>query len=96
MVIYHDNPGIEIERASSIAEGATANVSRVTMGAHTGTHIDGPLHFFEDGSGADELPLEAMVGPALVVELARDRRPGRSTPPRSRPPRSPPEPSGCC
>jgi len=70
MVIYRDNPGIEIELAASIAAGATANISRLTMGVHTGTHIDGPLHFFADGAGADALPLEAMVGPALVVELA--------------------------
>lgn len=69
MPIYHDNPGVEIERASSIRDGATANVSRITMGLHTGTHIDGPLHFFDDGAGADSLPLEAMVGDAVVVEL---------------------------
>lgn len=69
MVIYHDNPGIEIDLASSITAGATANISRLTMGVHTGTHIDGPSHFFEDGAGADTLPLEAMIGPALVVEL---------------------------
>ncbi len=69
MPIYHDNPGVEIERASSIAAGDTANVSKLTMGVHTGTHIDGPLHFFEDGAGADSLPLSAMLGPASVVEL---------------------------
>jgi arylformamidase len=69
MPIYHDNPGVEIERASSIPDGATANVSRITMGLHTGTHIDGPLHFFDDGAGADSLPLAAMVGDAVVVEL---------------------------
>ena len=70
MVIYHDNPGVEIELASSIAEGATANVSGISMGVHTGTHIDGPSHFYEGGDGADSLPLDAMLGPALVVELA--------------------------
>jgi arylformamidase len=69
MVIYHDNPGVEVERASSIPDGATANVSRVTMGVHTGTHIDGPLHFFDDGTGADSLPLDAMLGTALVVAM---------------------------
>lgn len=69
MVIYRNNPGIEVELASSIAEGAGANISRLTMGVHTGTHIDGPSHFYEGGAGADTLPLDAMVGPALVVEL---------------------------
>lgn len=69
MVIYHDNPGVEIELASAIADGATANVSRVTMGAHTGSHIDGPSHFYDGRAGVDSLPLEAMVGPATVVEL---------------------------
>lgn len=69
MVIYRDNPGLEIERAGSLAAGAGANISRLTMGVHTGTHVDGPLHFFNDGAGVDSLPLEAMVGHALVVEL---------------------------
>ena len=69
MVIYHDNPGVEIELDSAIARGATANVSEVTMGAHTGSHVDGPSHFYDSRRGADSLPLEAMVGPALVMEL---------------------------
>ena len=69
MVIYHDNPGVDVELDSAIADGATANVSRVTMGAHTGSHIDGPSHFYDGRAGADSLPLEAMIGPATVVEL---------------------------
>jgi arylformamidase len=39
------------------------------MGAHSGTHVDGQRHFFDDGAGADALPLDAMLGPAVVVEL---------------------------
>ena len=70
MVIYHDNPGVEVELASAIAAGDTANVSGISMGVHTGTHIDGPSHFYDGGDGADSLPLDAMLGPALVVELA--------------------------
>jgi arylformamidase len=69
MVIYHDNPGVEIDLDSAIARGATANVSKLTMGAHTGSHVDGPSHFYDGHRGADSLPLEAMVGPALVMEL---------------------------
>jgi arylformamidase len=69
MPIYRGNPGFEIHLDSSLAEGAGANVSKVTMGAHTGTHVDGQRHFFDDGHGADALPLDAMLGPAVVVEL---------------------------
>ena len=69
MPIYHDNPGFEIHLDSALADGAGANVSKVTMGAHTGTHVDGQRHFFDDGSGADALPLEAMIGPCHVVGL---------------------------
>jgi arylformamidase len=69
MPIYHDNPGFEIHLDSAIADGATANVSKVTMGAHTGTHVDGRRHFFDGEDGTDALPLDAMLGPALVAEL---------------------------
>lgn len=70
MVIYRGNPGIEVERALSIAGGDGANVSRLTMGVHTGTHIDGSLHFYDDGAGVDALPLDAMLGRCEVVEIS--------------------------
>lgn len=69
MPIYSGNPGFGIHLDSAIADGAGANVSKVTMGAHSGTHVDGPRHFFDDGAGAETLPLDAMIGPAEVVEL---------------------------
>ena len=43
MIIYRKNPGVELERALTIAGGDGANVSRLTMGVHSGTHIDGSL-----------------------------------------------------
>ncbi|MCB0877093.1 MAG: cyclase family protein [Solirubrobacterales bacterium] len=69
MIIYRGNPGYDAERALTIDGGDGANVSRLTMGAHTGTHIDGSLHFYDDGDGVDALPLEAMLGPCIVVEI---------------------------
>ena len=68
MPIYEGNPGVELERVSSIAEGAPANVSRLTLGVHTGTHVDAPLHFIEGGPGAEAIPLDALFGPAHVVD----------------------------
>ncbi len=45
------------------------NMSQLTVGTHTGTHIDAPLHFLERGKGVDELPLERFMGMAQVVEV---------------------------
>jgi arylformamidase len=42
-------------------------VSEITLGSHTGTHVDAPAHFFKDGATVDQLPLDALVGPAWVA-----------------------------
>jgi arylformamidase len=68
MPIYEGNPGVELERASSIADGDPANVSRLSFGVHTGTHVDAPLHFIDGAPGAEGIPLDALVGPAVVVD----------------------------
>lgn len=69
MPIYDGNPGFGIQLASRISEGAGANVSRIALGAHTGTHVDGPSHFFDGEAGTESLALGAMVGEAVVVEI---------------------------
>lgn len=69
MPIYQDNPGYSTHLASAIAAGATANVTALRMGAHTGTHVDGPCHFYDGADGAEALDLAAMVGPCVVAEL---------------------------
>jgi arylformamidase len=68
MPIYEGNPGVSIELVQSLEDGDPANVSRVELGAHTGTHVDAPRHFFADGAGADQLPLEPFIGPGMVVD----------------------------
>jgi arylformamidase len=40
------------------------------MGSHTGTHIDAPWHFVENGRKLHEIPLETLVGPATVMEIS--------------------------
>jgi arylformamidase len=69
MPIYHDNPGYSKRLHSAIADGATANVTALQMGAHTGTHVDGPSHFYDGADGVEALELGAMVGPCAVVEV---------------------------
>ena len=43
--------------------------STICFGTHTGTHIDAPRHFIEDGKTIDQLPLEKFMGPCLVLDL---------------------------
>jgi len=68
MPIYAGDPDVELERASSIADGGHANVSKLSMGVHTGTHVDAPVHFIEGAPGMESVSLDALCGPAVVVD----------------------------
>src|SRR5215469_3304395 len=69
MVHFPDNPSIEIDTITHVERGDTCTLSRLTMGSHTGTHIDAPIHFLPGGAGAEEVPLENLIGPARVIEI---------------------------
>jgi len=69
MHIYRNNPGYSRSLYQAIADGAEANVSELDLGAHTGTHVDGPAHFYDGGPGTEVLDLDAMIGPCLIVEI---------------------------
>ena len=68
---YPGNPDFELQPIKRIAEGGSSNVSRLVMGTHTGTHVDAPRHFFDDGAGVDVLPLDLLLGRTRVVEITR-------------------------
>jgi arylformamidase len=68
MVVYEGDPPVRVERVAEIAAGDLANVSRLEMGAHTGTHVDAPAHFLDGAPGADGLPLDALIGDVVVVD----------------------------
>jgi len=74
MPVYPGDPGVAIELAKAIERGDPANVSRLELGAHTGTHVDAPRHFLPAAPGADALSLEAFIGPCVVAHVpAADR-----------------------
>ena len=72
--IYRGDPGIEITAHASMRRGDPANVSLLRLGAHTGTHVDAPAHFIEGAARLADLPLEAFVGRAVVVEVPEGAR----------------------
>jgi arylformamidase len=67
--VWPGDPAIELEQIESIDRGAHANVSRLSAGVHTGTHVDAPHHFLNDGRTVDHLPLDVLTGPCYVVQL---------------------------
>jgi arylformamidase len=67
MVTWPGEPGPRIDPLRRIAKGDAANVSLVTFGDHTGTHVDPPVHFIDGANTVDKLPLDALVGPCRVV-----------------------------
>lgn len=71
-VVYPGNPPISITPQQAISQGAGANVSLISFGSHTGTHVDAPKHFFDDGAGADTLPLDVLMGPARLIVFGDD------------------------
>lgn len=49
--------------------GAKVTMSMLEIISHTGTHIDAPLHFIPGGSTISDMPLDATIGPARVIEI---------------------------
>ncbi len=68
MPVYPGDPRISIEVRESIAKGAPCNVSSISLGSHTGTHIDPPYHFIDSGIKVDQIPLNLLIGRTRVVE----------------------------
>ena len=70
MPTFPGEPQPELAAVRRMSEGASSNVSRLTLSLHAGTHVDAPAHFLEGGATAEALPLAALCGPARVVSIA--------------------------
>ncbi len=68
-VHWPSDPPVSIKRVKDIEKGDTANLSVISMGAHSGTHVDAPIHFIKDGKGVDRIPLDTVIGRARVIEI---------------------------
>lgn len=70
MACYPSDPPIKFEHICSTENGDAANVMRISLCTHTGTHFDAPFHFFSDGKKADEYPADFFIGRARVIALS--------------------------
>jgi arylformamidase len=71
-LVYPGNPEIDVSLQQAVAKGAGANVSFVRFGSHTGTHVDAARHFFDDGQTVDKIPLDRLIGRALLLAFPDD------------------------
>ncbi len=70
--VYKGDPGVEITSFKSIANGSSANVSQISLGVHTATHVDAPNHFIDGAKRVHELDPNKLVGPCRVIEVPDD------------------------
>ncbi len=69
MPVWPGDPSVILRQVSSIDRGDDANVSQIKMSVHTGTHIDAPKHFINNGKTIGQIPLEKLIGDVLVVSI---------------------------
>lgn len=69
MPVWPGSVGINLDRAKSIENGDSANVSTLECDVHTGTHVDAPCHFLQNAECTESLSLEKMIGPVYVADM---------------------------
>lgn len=63
------HPPVEIEQLGTISDEGR-ETRKLSLGTHTGTHMDAPLHFLSDGASIEDLDLAALVGPVTIVDFS--------------------------
>jgi arylformamidase len=75
MPTFEGDPEVRLELVASLAAGAVCNVTRLDLGAHSGTHLDAPSHFLTGGASSEAIPLDALLGPVWVVDATSQHGP---------------------
>ena len=69
MPVYPGDPSPSFELYRSLEKDGV-NLTKIVMGSHTGTHLDAPKHFINDGIGIDQIPPHKLIGEAYVADLS--------------------------
>jgi len=67
--IYAGDAPLKFEFLKDMRKGDSFTLSAYSMGAHSGTHIDAPMHFVRDGASIEQLSLVSLIGPARVIDI---------------------------
>ncbi len=68
--VYPGNPPLKLDFVQSLDSGAQVTLSAFSFGAHTGTHVDAPMHFIKGGASLDQIPLQKFIGPVRVIDCS--------------------------
>ena len=69
MAVYPGDPQPEFDPYATIKDNK-ANVTRIMLGSHTGTHVDAPWHFLQEGNSIDTEPLDKFIGEAVIIDVS--------------------------
>ena len=70
--LYPNNPKPEKQVLRSTAAGDLYNLTAFSMCAHSGTHIDAPFHFLQEGKTVEQMPLDIFVGACFLARHQGD------------------------
>ena len=68
--VYDGDPETRVERIKSIENGDGYNLTEISMSVHSGTHIDAPLHFYDEGSSIENIRLNTFFGKCTVISVS--------------------------
>ncbi len=69
LVVWPGDPSVDIKMVNDMQLGHEANLSRLNISAHTGTHMDAPRHFLKEGISLDKMPTDVMVGKVRIIQI---------------------------
>lgn len=72
--VYPGNAPVKLDFTMNYDKGDTLALSAFAFGAHTGTHVDAPLHFIKGGAPLDEIPLTRFIGPVRIIDCSPEAR----------------------
>ena len=67
--IYEGDAPMRFDFLKNMKQGDKLTLSAYSLGAHSGTHIDAPMHFIANGAPIDEVALEPLIGAARVIAI---------------------------
>ena len=68
--VYPGDPPVVVQHLTEARGGDRYALSRLSLGSHAGTHVDPPAHFIPGGATAEQVPLDACIGLAVVLDLS--------------------------